>query len=219
MYCVLYLPQIINIMKAPLSIRILYWLTNVIFWLMIVISIAVFVVNLILLTDIFTEDIQLRVQMPVPIEVVEDGSVSLPNGELTVRVEEAYGKLHLVDTPIFITRIVARILFVMVMLGLYMLWRFRQFITNVKNGIVFEKENINNLKQIAYGLLALWITTMVYMEVVYRMFIKYLEFDTIIIGYERYEMNSTILAALGLWALAHILMKGVEMKQEQELTI
>ena len=206
-------------MKAPLSIRILYWLTNVVFWLMIIISIVVFVVNLVLLTDFFTEDMQLRVQMPVPIEVVEDGSVSLPNGDLTVRLEEAYGKLHLVDTPIFITRIVVRIIFVMVILGLYMNWRFKQFITNVKNGVVFERVNINNLKQIAYGLLALWITTLVYMEVVYQMFVKYIQFDSIIIGYERYEMNNTLIAALALWALAHILMKGVEMKKEQELTI
>jgi hypothetical protein len=209
-------------MKAPLSIRILYWLTNIVFWLMILIATLVFVFNLILLTDLFGEDVQLRVQMPVPIEVVEDGSVSLRNGDImTVRVEEAYGKLHLVDTPIFITRIVGRILFVMIMLGLYMTWRFKQFITNVKNGIVFETENINNLKQIAYGLLALWITTLVYMEVVYQIFVKYIEFDSIIMGneYERYEQNTMFFAALALWALAHILTKGVEMKKEQELTI
>jgi len=208
-------------MKAPLSIRILYWLTNIVFWLMILIATAVFVFNLILLTDLFGEDVQLRVQMPVPIEVVEDGSVSLPNVDMTVRIEEAYGKLHLVDTPIFITRIVGRILFVMIMLGLYMTWRFKQFITNVKNGVVFEKENINNLKQIAYGLLALWITTLVYMEVVYQIFVKYIEFDSIIMGneYERYEQNTMFFAALALWALAHILTKGVEMKEEQELTI
>ena len=106
-------------MKAPLSIRILYWLTNIVFWLMILVATAIFVFNLVLLTDIFGEDVQLRVKMPVPIEVVEDGSVSLPNGELTVRIEEAYGNLYLVDTPIFVTRIVARILFVMIMLGLY----------------------------------------------------------------------------------------------------
>ena len=154
-------------MKAPLSIRILYWLTNIVFWLIIFITIIVFVFNLIFLTDLIGEDIQLRVQMPVAIEVVEDGSVYLPNGNMTVRIEEAFGKLHLVDTPIYITRIVARILFVMIMLGLYMTWRFKQFITNVKNGVVFETENINNLKQIAYGLLALWITIKVYMEVVY----------------------------------------------------
>lgn len=206
-------------MKAPLSIRILYWLTNIVFWLMILIATIVFVVNLILLTDQFGEDIQLRVQMPVSIEVVEEGSVSLGNGDMTVRIEEAYGKLHLVDTPIFITRIAGRILFVMIMLVLYMTWRFKQFITNVKNGIVFETENINNLKQIAYGSLALWITIKVYMEVVYHMFVKYLDFDTIIIGHDRYEMNNTLFAALALWALAHILMKGVEMKKEQELTI
>jgi hypothetical protein len=37
--------------------------------------------------------------------------------------------------------------------------------------------------------------------------------------YERYEQNTMFFAALALWALAHILTKGVEMKKEQELTI
>lgn len=206
-------------MKAPLSIRIIYWLTSFVFWLMLLLGVAVFIANIVLLTDMFTENIQLRIQMPVPIEVVENGTLHVMNSDLTVRIEDAYGKLYLVDTPIFITRVVARIIFVMLMLALYMTWRAKQFITNVKNGLVFEKDNISNLKQIAYGLAGLWILSRIYMVIIYQFFIKYLEFDTITVGGELISNNGMLWAAMLLWALGHIFIKGNEMKQEQALTI
>lgn len=206
-------------MKPPLSIRIIYWLTNVIFWLLIFLTAVVFILNLVFLTDLLADTAQLRVQMPVPIEVVEDGVLPLKDSNVTVRIEEAYGKLYLVDTPFFITKMVARILFIVLLLTLYMTWRAKQFITNIKNGVVFELENINNLKQIAYGLAGLWLATRIYMEVVYRLLIKHLEFDTILIGTQIKDFDGVLVAAILLWALAHVFMRGHEMKKEQDLTI
>lgn len=206
-------------MKTPLSIRIVYWLTSFVFWLLIVLTTAVFVVNLIFLSDVFTQKIQLRAQMPVPIEVVEDGSLQLSNQDLTVRIEEAYGKLYFVDTPVFITKIVARILFVILLLTLFMTWRAKQFISNIKNGLVFERENILNLKQISYGLLGLWLATRVYVVMMYQFIVKHIEFDTIKIGTQIADYNELLISALLLWALAHVFIKGNEMKKEQELTI
>lgn len=206
-------------MKTPLSIRILYWLTTFVFWLMIIITSVVFIINLIFLTDIFTENIQLRVQMPVPIEVVEDGKMHLTNGIQTVRIEEAYGKLYLVDTPFFITKIVARILFVILLLSLFMTWRFKQLMTNLKNGLFFVKENVLDIKQIAYGLLTLWITTRVYMEIVNYLFVMHLEFESIIIGGPRFDVDFIIQLALGLWVMAHVFGKGIELRDYKDLTI
>lgn len=206
-------------MKTPLSIRILYWLITIVFWLMIIITSVVFIVNLIFLTDIFTENIQLRVQMPVPIEVMEDGKMHLTNGIQTVRIEEAYGKLYLVDTPFFITKIVARILFVILLLSLFMTWRFKQLMTNLKNGLFFVKENVLDIKQIAYGLLTLWITTRVYMEIVNYLFVMHLEFESIIIGGPRFDVDFIIQLALGLWVMAHVFGKGIELRDYKDLTI
>lgn len=205
-------------MKTPLSIRILYWLTNIVFWLMILIATAVFVINLIFLTDI-NETFQLRIQMPVSIAIVEDGSMFLPSGEETVRIEEAYGKLHLVDTPFFISKIVTRVLFVVVMLGLFMVWRFKQLITNLKNGLFFVKENVLGIKQIAYGLLALWITTRVYLELVYHMLVKHIEFESVIIGNQRVDYDFMVQLALVIWVMAHVFGKGIELRDYKNLTI
>jgi DUF2975 family protein len=206
-------------MKTPLSIRILYWLTNIVFVLMILLTSIVFITNLIFLTDLFTEDIQLRIQMPVPFEVVENGKMNLINSTETVRIEEAYGKLYLVDTPFFITKIVARILFVMLLLGLFMMWRFKQLMTNLKNGLFFVKENVLGIKQIAYGLLTLWISTRVYMEIINHLFVKHLEFESIIVGSHRFDVDFIIQLALGLWVMAHVFGKGIELRDYKDLTI
>lgn len=205
-------------MKTPLSIRILYWLSNIVFWLMILIATVVFVINLIFLTDVDV-NFQLRVQMPFPIEVVEDGKMYLADGVQTVRIEEAYGKLYLVDTPFFITKIVARILFVVLMLGLFMTWRFKQLITNLKNGLFFVIENVLSIKQIAYGMLALWVTTRLYMEIVNRLLVKVVEFDSVIIGTQRADYDFMLQLALVLWVMAHVFGKGIELRDYKDLTI
>ena len=205
-------------MKSPLSIRILYWFTNFIFWLILFVTTAVFVANLIFLTNI-NETFQLRIQMPVSIEVVEDGSMFLPTGDESVRIEEAFGKLHLVDTPFVISKMITRVLFVILLLSLFMVWRFKQLITNLKNGLFFVKENVLGIKQIAYGLLALWVTTRVYMEILYHMLVKHIEFESIIIGNQRADYDFMVQLALVLWVMAHVFGKGIEMKVEQDLTI
>ena len=205
-------------MKSPLSIRILYWLTNFIFWLMIFLSAAVFVANLIFLTDI-DEQFQIRIQMPVPIEVVEDGEMVLSDGTHVVRIEEAFGKLYFVDTPFFISKILVRALLALLLLGLFMMWRFKQLITNLKNGLFFITDNVQWIKQIAYGLLALWISTRVYMEILTHSLVKHLKFDSIIIGSQAADFDYMVQTALVLWVMAHVFGKGIELKDYKDLTI
>lgn len=206
-------------MKAPLSIRIIYWLSQITYWLVLVLSGAILIVNLVFMTNVFDGDIQLRIHMPVPIEVIEEGSLNLQGMDQKVKIEEATGKLYLIDTPIFITRTAARILMVVILITFYMTHCFREFITNIKNGLLFENSNIKYLKRIAYGLLGLWLSTIIYSQIVYYYLVKHLEFDTIIISQQLNKHDYFIQAALLLWALAHIFAKGNEMQQDQELTI
>ncbi len=206
-------------MKSPLSIRILYWLTNIVFWLMVLIAAVVFVANLVFLTDVDDVNFQLRIQMPVSFELVEEGIVSLSSVEHTVKIEKALGNVYLVETPFFLTKIMARAIFIVLLLGLFMMWRFKQLVTNLKNGLFFINANVLNIKQIAYGLLALWIITKVYMELMYHFFVKNLEFETIIIGSERLDNNYMVQLALLLWVMAHVFGKGIELRDYKDLTI
>lgn len=205
--------------KTPWSIKILYWFTQFAFWMTSIITVVVILANLVLLTDIFTEPIQLRISMPVPIEVLESGVLHLENSDLPVRIEQAYGKLHFVDTPIYITRMVVKLMLVVILIGWFITFKFRKFMRNLKNGLLFEIENINNLKHISYGLVALFVFSRVYMGMLKIMMEKQLEFSTIKIGGDAYNTDVIIEIALLLWVLAHVFVKGIEMKNEQELTI
>lgn len=205
--------------KTPWSIKILYWFTQFAFWMTSIITVVVILANLVLLTDIFTEPIQLRISMPVPIEVLESGVLHLENSDLPVRIEQAYGKLHFVDTPIYITRMVVKLMLVVILIGWFITFKFRKFMRNLKNGLLFEIENINNLKHISYGLVALFVFSRFYMGMLKIMMEKQLEFSTIKIGGDAYNTDVIIEIALLLWVLAHVFVKGIEMKNEQELTI
>jgi hypothetical protein len=49
--------------------------------------------------------------------------------------------------------------------------------------------------------------------------VKRVEFDTITINYQLSDNSGLLIGALILWVLAHVFMKGVEMRKEQALTI
>lgn len=205
--------------KTPLSIKILFWLSNISFWMMSFITGIVLVANAIILFGDYTQEFQMRINMPVPIEVVETGVLHLDDGDLNVKIENAYGRLHFVDAPMFVTIKVIQILFFVMLIGWFITWKFRNFMKNIRNGLYFEIENINNLKHVSYGLVILFIMTRVYMWIMKNVLEKSLEFSSIKVGGDAYDTDAIIYVALLLWVLAHVFVKGIELKQEQELTI
>lgn len=205
--------------KAPISVRIIYVLSVIVYWILIVTTSVSFIGNILLETNVIGDEFQLRVQLPITFEVVETGEAQIGSSYNDIRIEEATGKMHIVDTPQYFSKIVLRLLFVVLMLVLFMTWKFKLFITNIKNGNIFETANINNLKHISYGIMILFVITKVYEEILYHTLVKYIEFDTLSLGGGRADRSDMIIGALLLWVLAHIFMKGVEMKNEQELTI
>jgi hypothetical protein len=205
--------------KAPISVRIIYVLSTIVFWILIVVTSLSFIGNILLETNIIGDEFQLRVQLPVTFDVVETGEAKIGNSYNDIRIEEASGKMHIIDTPQRFSKIVLRLVFAVLMLALFMAWKFKMFITNIKNGEIFEASNINNLKHISYGIMVLFVLTKVYEEILYHTLVKFIEFDSLTMSGGRADRSDMIIAALLLWVLAHIFMKGVEIKNEQELTI
>tara|TARA_R110002050_G_scaffold41242_1_gene100033 strand:+ start:24444 stop:25073 length:630 start_codon:yes stop_codon:yes gene_type:complete len=205
--------------KSPLSIKILFWLSTISFWLMSIITVVVIVENAIILFGNYSHEFQMIINLPVPIEVVETGVLHLDNGDFNVKIENAYGRLRFVDAPMFVTKKVIQLVLFFILIGWFITWKFRNFMKNIKNGRYFEIANINNLKHISYGLVMLYVTTRVYMGIMKNVVEKSLEFSSVTVGGDMYDTDVIIYAALMLWVLAHIFVKGIELKQEQELTI
>ena len=146
--------------KAPVSVRIVNFLTQIVFWWIVILTVAVFVVNVLLLTgSSLGDNFQLRIQLPVTFSVNEVGSVDLFGEPNDISLESATSQVRIVDTPRKLSAMLARVVFLVLLLALFIIWKFKSFIFQIKNGQIFMKENIRNLKHIAFGFLGLWVIT------------------------------------------------------------
>lgn len=208
-----------NSPKTPFSIKLIYWLTNFSFWILTALVGIILVSNVIELTIGLNHEFAMIISMPIPIEVNEVGSFRLQNQDYNVQIIDAYGKLKFIDSPASVTIWTIRVLLLVAIIGWFILWRFKQFTYNIRYGKIFEIDNIQKLKHAAYGLVGLYLISRVYMGIMANKISKGLEVSSVTLGSKLYDTDAIFYIALILWALAHVFMKGIEMKEEQELTI
>ena len=206
--------------KTPLSIRLIYWFTNISLGLLALVFLVAIVFNVLLYTDFFGSDMQLHTQLPVKVDFLETGNLHLNNQDLKVELVEASTKIHFFNTPTFIAKKVGIAILIMILIVGYTTWIFSQFIANVERGIIFTIDNINLLKKLAYALVGFWLFTLVYSQLFYYYIAQHLEFENVKIGSNEVTIDSNMLfVALFIWVLAHIFIKGVQLQQEKDLTI
>ena len=166
--------------KNPLSIKVIYWITNITFWIYLAITVlAFFLVGALLLFDL--EDLQLHVGMPVDVNIIEKGTLDLSilSSLTSVELVEMTGKLHFINTPPEVGRVYALFIFSIVLLFLYMFLIFKRFIGNVYSGVYFDMKNISLLKRISYALVFIWIFTIFYGYFQYFFLVINMNFETI----------------------------------------
>lgn len=205
--------------EPPLSIRIIYWLTNFSLFVLFLTSLATLAFNILIHTDFFGNDLQLHVQFPAKVDFLETGKLFLNGQELRVELVEASAKIHIFNTPGFIAEKIGLALIFVTLFSTYLIWIFRKFIKNVKNGDVFSIENIFILKKLAYGLVAFWLFTTIYMRISYYYIAGHLEFENVQITNDIPNYSGILFVALFIWVIAHIFITGLKLQQERELTI
>ncbi len=207
-------------LKKPLSIKIIYWITNITFWIYVAITVlALFLVGALMLFEL--EDLQLHVGMPVYVNIIETGTLDLHilSSLASVQLVEMTGKVHFINTPPEVGRIYALFIFSIILLFLYIFLTFKRFIGNVYNGIYFDLKNISLLKRISYTLVFVWIFTVFYGYFQYFFLVINMQFDTIEFSSDVQTYPIVLLIALFIWVLSHIFMKGCELQDEHELTV
>ena len=205
--------------KSPISIRIMLWLTNISVVLLALIAIFTIIVNILLHTGFIGDDIQLHTQFPVKVDFEEIGSLVMNNQTIKVKLVNASTKIHFIDTPVFIAKKVAVVLSIIVIGILYIMILFRKFIKNVKEGLTFNIANIRILKRISYSIVFFWLFTEVYMHIYYYYIASRVEFANIKISTEVDNYSGILFLALSIWILAHIFIKGLQIQEENALTI
>lgn len=205
--------------KAPLSIRVIYWFTNIALGILSIVFLASLVFNVLLYTNFFGDNMQLHTQLPVKVNFLETGNLHLNNQNIKVELVEATTKIHYFNTPSFITKKAGAAIIIVLLFTGFLFWTFRLFIKNVKEGNVFNIRNISLLKRIAYGLVGFWLFTAIYMQLAYHYIAKNLAFENIHITNEIPDYSSMLMFALFIWVLAHIFSTGLKLQQEKDLTI
>ena len=181
--------------------------------------VAALIFNVLLYTDFFGNNMQLHVQFPVKIDFLETGTLSLNGQDVDVEFVEASSKIHFFNTPSFITKKAGIAILIVTSFAIYLLWVFRKFIMNVKNGLTFNIENISLLKKLSYGLLGFWLFSIIYMQFLYYYIAKNIEMANIRISHDFTDQSNVLLFALFIWVLAHIFITGLKLQEEQDLTV
>lgn len=208
-----------NTNKKPLSIKIIYWLTQVVFWLFITALVLVIGLNVAIYLEVFGDKMQLHAAMPVEVSYTNPGTLEVFGVSQQVEFVEAFGKIHFINTNPGLAKVFSSAVLIVVIIGLYIFTMFRRFIGNVYRGFIFEEYNIQMLKKMSYGLVVLWLFDIIYKPIFYYLIVKNIEFEHLKFT-ENFDTNAVILLiALMLWVLSHIFIYGVKMRKEQELTV
>lgn len=202
-----------------LSIKIIYWLTQITFWIFILVFFASIVFAFVLQFEFLGDDLQIHTNLPVEVNYTEKGSMSLFGDFQELEFVEATGKLHFIKTNPKFAKWIGYFLVGVVSLFLYIFLQFKRFIVNVYRGFIFERFNIRMLRNISYGIVALWFFMVLYSRLFYYFIAKRIQFEHIELTGEMNSYGFLLIIALFLWVLSHIFMLGVKLQKEQELTV
>ena len=205
--------------KTPLSIKIIYWVTQVILGLFLLVCLAIIVFNVLLFTDFFGNDLQLHTRFPVKVNILETGNLYLNDMNIKVELVEGITQIHFFNTPLFLARWFGSALFMVAAVLTYILFSFRKFVMNVKKQVIFIEENIQYLKNISYALLTLWVFTIIYVRIIYEVIGKNVEFEHVEILEDYPNFAGILMLSLFIWVLSHIFMTGIKLQEEQNLTV
>ena len=207
-------------LKKPLSIKIIYWFTNITFWIYISVSVVTFAFVAALF--IFnTETLELHVGVPVVVNILETGTLDLNIVSNYVDVEfvEMTGKVHFHKTPPEVAKVYALFIFIIFILSIYIFVIFRRFINNVYSGNYFDYKNISLLKRISYTLVIIWLFTVFYGYFQYFFLVINMKFNTIELTSDVKTYPIILLVALIIWVLSHIFAVGSKLEEENKLIV
>lgn len=205
--------------KTPLSIRIIYILTSIVYYLTIITASFGIIFALGLLVGLWGDDVQLHTQMPYEAKILETGTAMYWGQEIQIELVEASGKFHFVDTPAFVARTNAIPMFAIFPLMFWIVFLFHRFIRNVSEGKIFDARNFYLLRKLSYVLTGLWFFTVVYFQILQRVIFREMSFNNIEFSLNTNWFAELLIGALFTWVLSHIFLKGLELKEENELTI
>ena len=205
--------------KTTLSIRIIYILISIIYYLVAIISSLGVILAFAILLGFLNKGLQLHVDMPVEVNFEEVGTAYFNGEEMQVEIVEAIGKVHFIDTNPQLARRLAIPLLVVLPYLFWLVYLFHRFIRNVREGRIFEKRNFQLLRMLGYSLMGLWLIMVLYMQIFNYTLVNSFSFELIEISNNSRWFGGIFIGGLFTLVLSHIFLKGMQLEEENELTI
>lgn len=205
--------------KTPLSIRIIYILTSIVYYISALVCSLGTLLALVILLGFLNDDLQLHVDLPVKINVEEVGEAYFAGERMDVQIVEAKARVHFINTYPKLARRLAIPLTIIFPYLFWIVFLFHRFIRNVREGRTFEIRNFKYLRMLAYSLIGLWFITVIYMQIFNYTIVNTFSFETIELTNEERWYEGILLSGLFTLVLAHVFLKGRQLEEENELTI
>ncbi len=206
--------------KTPLSIRVIYIITSIVYYLSAVVCLFAVIFSLTVVTGLFDlKEIQFSVEMPVEVNFNEVGNAYINGQELEIEIVEARGKVNFIDAPLFIIKRLVSPLLVLAPFLFWLVFLFHRFIRNVSEGRIFEKINFELLRKLGWSLFGFWFFLVVYMQIFKYTIVQSFTFELVEIVDTSRWFTGVLIGALFTLVLSHIFLKGMQLEEENELTI
>lgn len=211
--------------KTPLSIEIIYWFTNITLGMLALVSFAFFLINIYLYSSDDQDEFGFSLSIPIKFELKEMGTIQLNEQNVKIKLVDASSKVFFMDVPRSVSRTAVTFALFLILFVFYLVWVFREFIKNVKEGNVFIIKNILLLKRISYLLVVVWLFQDVVMQLIYFYLVKRMEFENVSlikdfrVSIDFFNYRSVLFVAIFIWVLAHIFMTGLKLQEDKDLTI
>lgn len=206
--------------KVSFSIRIIYILTSIIYYLAVLFCALGIIVSIALLFGFFHDEILLHVAVPMKVNIEEVGILQLFGQEMKVEIFKTInGQIHFIDTPPVLLRVYAILTLVCSSILFWVVYLFHRFIRNVREGKAFEIINFKILRKLGYSLLGFWLFMIFYFKLINYTLANNIEFENIEVINDRKWFIGIFLGALFTLVLSQVFLKGRELEEENELTI
>lgn len=204
--------------KTPLSIRIIYILSRIIYFITVLICLLGIVVSTFLFTGRGLDKLDMSISLPIKSSSEQIGKTTFYGQEMGVIFGDAKGKVNFSDVPKSLARTFAILTLLMLSIIFFLVTLFCRFIKNVYTGIIFEIDNFIILRKLGIVLLGLYFYVLITTQLFKRGFS---------LGQVNSDLSLTLcggtipllIGALFLLMLSQIFMRGLELKEENKLTI
>lgn len=204
--------------KTPLSIRVIYLIPRLFYFLTILSCLAGMFFSFSLFTGFLAEEMKISLGLPIKSDSEEVGKAIFYGQEMVVTFADAKGKVNFANAPKIVSRILSLLVMVVIAIIFYLAHLFFHFVENVKKGVVFEIENLRILRKLGVTLLVLYF----YLLITTPIWKHGFSFGQVDSGFSLHFSGGNVtilLSGLFLLMLSQIFLRGLELQEENKLTI